>query len=92
MATPRCGNGKMGGISGPFRNNSVLSILSCLIKPENLLMFWHYGMYREQNKESELTFMKSLPYVGTIPGFGFFLNDILLIIRAILYATEIVIF
>lgn len=35
-------------------------------------MFWHYGMYREQNKESELTFMKSLPYVGTIPGFGFF--------------------
>lgn len=38
-ATPRCGNGKVGGISESFRNNSGWSISQCSRKPENLLSF-----------------------------------------------------
>jgi len=69
------------GISKPFGNHSVLWIFSCLTKPEKLLSFWHCGMYTEQDKEIELTFMESLPCVGMYWGL---LNGILLIIRAIL--------
>lgn len=54
-------------------------------------MFWHYGMYREQDKERKLTY--GIPttcwyYTGFL---GFF-NALLLIIRAILYVTGIAIF
>lgn len=54
---------------------------SSLTKPEKLLSFWHCGIYTEQDKEIELTFMESLPCVGMYWGL---LNGILLIIRAIL--------
>ena len=61
----------------------------CLTKPEKFLHFWHYGMYTEQAKETELTLTESLPCVVMYWGL---LYAILLTIRAILYITGVVIF
>lgn len=51
-------------IAEPFGNKSVLRIFSCLAKPEKLFEFLACGMYTEQDKETELTLMESLPCVG----------------------------
>lgn len=56
------------------------------MKPEKLLSFWHYGIYREQGKENEWPFMEFLQCASTVLDF---LNAILLIIREIFGITNI---